>query len=62
MEVSRVGIELDLQLPVYTTATAMPDLSHVGDLYHSLQQHLILNPLNKARDHTHILTDTMSGS
>ena len=27
MEVSRLGVELELQLPPYTTATAMQDLS-----------------------------------
>ena len=33
MEVPRLGVELELQLPAYTTAiaTAMPDLSHVRD-------------------------------
>ena len=29
IEVSRLGVELELQLPIYTTATAMPDLRHV---------------------------------
>ena len=28
-----------------------PDLSHFCDLYHSSQQHQILNPLSEARDH-----------
>ena len=41
----------------YTTATAMPDLSHVHNLHHSSQQHQILNPLSKARDQTCILMD-----
>jgi len=27
MEVPRLGVESELQLPVYTTATATPDLS-----------------------------------
>ena len=31
VEVPRLRVELDLQLPAYTTATAMPDLSHVCD-------------------------------
>ena len=31
MEVLRLGIELELQLPAYTAATAMPDLSHICD-------------------------------
>ena len=32
MEVPRPGVESELQPPAYTTATAMPDLSHVCDL------------------------------
>ena len=43
-------IESGLQLLAYTIATAMPDLSHVFDLYHSTQQRRILNPLSEARD------------
>ena len=35
MEVPRVGVILELQLAAYATATAMPDLSHVCDLYHT---------------------------
>ena len=34
-EVPRLGVESDLQLPAYTTATAMRDLSHICDLHHS---------------------------
>ena len=56
MEIPRLGVELELQLPAYTTATEMPDLSHVCDLHHSSQQHQILNPLGEARDRTHNLT------
>ena len=29
MEVPRLGVELELYLLAYTTATAMPDLSHI---------------------------------
>ena len=36
---------------------ATPDLSHLCDLYHSLQQCQILNPLREARDWTCILMD-----
>ena len=50
MEVLRLGVELELQLPAYTTATAMSDLSNIGDLHHSSCQCQILNPLSKARD------------
>ena len=52
MEVSRLGVELELQLPTYTTATATWELSHICDLHHSSQQHRILNPPSKARDRT----------
>ena len=40
MEVPRLGVESELQLPAYTTATAMPDLSRVYNLHHSSRQHL----------------------
>ena len=43
MEVPRLGVELELQLPAYTTATATQDLSHVCNLYHSSWQYQILN-------------------
>ena len=56
MEVPRLGVQLELQLPAYTTATAMPDPSCVCDLHHSQQQHPILNPLSEARDRTRNLT------
>ena len=59
MEVPRPGAESELQLSAYATATAMQDLSHICDLYHSSQQRQILHPLSKARDQIHILTDTV---
>ena len=43
---------------VYITATAVPDLSHILDLPHSLWQCRIFNPLSEARDQTCILRDT----
>ena len=55
MEVPRLGVELKLQLLVYTTATATRDPSHVCNLQHSSQQHRILNPLSKARDRACVL-------
>ena len=58
MEIPRLGVESELQLLAYTTATATPDQSHVCDLYHSSQQHQILNPLSEARHQTCILMDT----
>ena len=57
MEAPRLGVELKLQLPAYTTATAMRDLSHICDLHHSSQQRQILNPLSEAGDRTRILMD-----
>ena len=50
MEVPRLGVESELQLQVYTTATAMQDLSHVCDLHHSSQQRQIVDPLIEAKD------------
>ena len=58
MEVSRLGVESELQLQAYTTATAMPDPSHVCDLHHSSEQHQILNPQREARDQTCVLMIT----
>ena len=49
MEVSRPGVESELQLPAYTTATATWDLSHICDLPHSSQQRRILKPLSEVR-------------
>ena len=61
MELPRLAVESELQLPAYTTATATQDLSHVWDLYHSSQQRQILNLLSEARDGTHILKETTPG-
>ena len=49
VEVAKLGFALELQLLAYTTATATQDPSDICDLYHSSQQHLILDPLRKAR-------------
>ena len=57
MEVPRLGVELEMQLLSYTTATAMPDPGWVCNLYHSSRQCQILNTLSQARDPTYILTD-----
>ena len=54
MEVPRLGVEWELQLPAYTTATAMQDPSWVCNLHHSC----ILNPLSKARGPPGLLMDT----
>ena len=58
MEVPRLGVESELKLPAYTTATATWDLSCVRDMYHSSLPRWILNPLSKARDQTQLLMDT----
>ena len=52
MEVPGLGVKLQLQLPIYTTATSTPDMSCVCNLHHSSRQCRILNPLSKARDRT----------
>ena len=52
MEVRRLRAESELQLLIYTTATATPDPSHVCNLHHSSQQRRIRNPLSKGRDRT----------
>ena len=58
MKVPRLGVESELQLPACATAMATPDLRYIWDFCHSLQPLQILNPLNAARDQTHILMDT----
>ena len=50
MEVPRLGVELEPQLPASTTATATRDRSHICHLHHSSWQHQILNPTSEARD------------
>ena len=55
MEVPRLGVESELQLPAYPTATATPDRSCIFDLHHRSLQRQILNPLSEARDQTHVL-------
>ena len=50
MEVPRLGVESELQLPAYTTAIATWDPSLVCDLHLGSQQGRILHLLSKARD------------
>ena len=57
-EIPRLGVESELQLPSYTTATATSNLSTTWDLCCSVWQHWILNPLSEARDRTYTLMDT----
>ena len=58
MEVPRLGVESEFQLPAYTTATATQDLSHVCDIDHSSRHCWSLNPLSEARDEICVLMDT----
>ena len=57
MVVPRLGVESELQLPAYTTATATLYWSYIWDLHHGSQQGWIPNPLCEARDWTHFLMD-----
>ena len=52
MEVPRLGVESELQLLAYTTATATQDPICICDPHHSSRQHQILNPLIEARNRT----------
>ena len=58
MEVPRLGVESELQLPGSAKAIAMCDSSRGCDLYHSSLQHWIPNPQSTARNRTCILMDT----
>ena len=55
MDIPRLGVESELQLLAYPTATATSDPSQVCDLHHSSQQCWILNPLSEARNWTWVL-------
>ena len=57
VEVPRLGVESELQLPASTTATAMQDPSCACDLHQSSQLRWILNPLSEVRDQTCIPMD-----
>ena len=52
MEGPRLGVESELQLPAYATATTTQDLSCICDLDHSSGQRRIHDPLSEARDRT----------
>ena len=58
MQVPRLGVESELQLLAYATATATWDPSRICNLQHSSGQCQILNPLNEARNQTHMFMDT----
>ena len=62
MEFPRLGVKLEGQWPVYTTATAIPDPSHICSLQHKSLQRRILNPLSKAKNWTCLFMDATLGS
>ena len=59
MEVHRLGVELELQLPAYTTATAMPDLTTSATCAAACGSGNAgsFNPVSEASDQTCILMD-----
>ena len=59
MEIPRLGVKLELQLPAFASATAIQNPSHICNLHHSSWQCWIPDPLSKARDRTCILMDTI---
>ena len=58
MEVPRLEVKKELQLPAYVIATTMQDPRCICHVHHSSQQCQIPNPLSKARDQTQILMDS----
>ena len=58
MEIPRLGVQSELQLPAYTTSTAMQDPSCICDLHHSSRQCWIPDPLSEAGDQPRILMDS----
>ena len=58
MEIPWIWVESELQLPAYTTATAMTDPSHICDLHQAHGNAGSFNPLSEARDWTRILMET----
>ena len=57
MEVPRLGVKSELQLPAYTTATATQDPSCICDLHYNSWQLQILNLLIETRDQTCVPMD-----
>ena len=58
MDVPRLGVKSELQLPAYTTATATSDLSFIFNLHYNSQQCQIFNPLTESRKWTRNLMVT----
>ena len=57
MQVPSLGVESELQLLAYASATAKPDPNRLCDMHHNSWQCQILNPLSKDRDWTLVLMD-----
>ena len=55
LEIPRLGVELELQLPAHSTARATQNPSRFCDLHNSSWQRRIPNPMREARDQTCIL-------
>ena len=61
MESSQARGQIGAAVASLRTAMATPDPSSIYHLHQNMQQPQVINPLNKARDQTCILTETMSG-
>ena len=61
MDVARLGVESELQLPAYATAMATLDPSCTCKPRCGLTQRQILHPLSKNKESTWVLTETTSG-
>ena len=59
LEVPRLEVELELQLPAYATAIAKQDLSRVSNLHHSSRPHQISDPLSEDKDQILPLMNTV---
>ena len=58
VEVPKLGVKSELQLPAYAIATATPDPNCIFNLHYSSRQHQIPNPVREAKDGTYILMVT----
>ena len=58
MEVPRLGVKSELQLPACATAAGTRDPSCICKLHCSSQLCQILNPVSKARNQTYVLRNT----
>ena len=58
LEISKLGVQLEMYPPAYTTATTPPDPSGIFNLYHSSCKCWVLNPLRGVLDGTRVLMYT----